>query len=141
MPQNTVYVGRPSRWGNPFKPNEYENIEDCLKDYRERIERIVDVQPDFLEPLVGKDLACWCSLDKPCHADVLLEILNPNKTLVDIITELLAKAEQNSILIMFCKELEASEDDNELEWFCNNQCSFHKLPLELYCFPLSVKDA
>jgi hypothetical protein len=25
--------------------------------------------------LKGKDLACWCSLDKPCHADVLLEFL------------------------------------------------------------------
>ena len=26
--------------------------------------------------LVGKDLACWCPLDQPCHADVLLEIAN-----------------------------------------------------------------
>lgn len=27
--------------------------------------------------LRGRDLACWCSLDAPCHADVLLEIANP----------------------------------------------------------------
>lgn len=26
--------------------------------------------------LQGKDLACWCPLDKPCHADVLLELAN-----------------------------------------------------------------
>ncbi len=26
--------------------------------------------------LAGKDLACWCPLDQPCHADVLLEIAN-----------------------------------------------------------------
>lgn len=26
--------------------------------------------------LAGKDLACWCDLDTPCHADVLLEIAN-----------------------------------------------------------------
>jgi hypothetical protein len=26
--------------------------------------------------LAGKDLACWCPLDKPCHADVLLELSN-----------------------------------------------------------------
>ena len=29
---------------------------------------------EWLEPLRGKDLACWCSLDQPCHADVLLEL-------------------------------------------------------------------
>lgn len=28
------------------------------------------------EELRGKDLACWCPLDKPCHADVLLEVAN-----------------------------------------------------------------
>lgn len=26
--------------------------------------------------LRGKDLACFCPLDKPCHADVLIEIAN-----------------------------------------------------------------
>lgn len=29
-----------------------------------------------LEELRGKDLACWCALDQPCHADVLLELAN-----------------------------------------------------------------
>lgn len=29
-----------------------------------------------LHELTGKDLACWCSLDAPCHADVLLELAN-----------------------------------------------------------------
>lgn len=28
--------------------------------------------------LRGKNLACWCKLDQPCHADVLLELANPN---------------------------------------------------------------
>jgi hypothetical protein len=27
--------------------------------------------------LAGKDLACWCPLDQPCHADVLLELVSP----------------------------------------------------------------
>lgn len=27
-----------------------------------------------IEELCGKDLACWCPLDQPCHADVLLEL-------------------------------------------------------------------
>ena len=32
--------------------------------------------PDWLAPLRGHDLACWCPLDQPCHADVLLELAN-----------------------------------------------------------------
>lgn len=35
----------------------------------------IDEPPDFA-PLRGLDLACWCPLDQPCHADVLLEIAN-----------------------------------------------------------------
>ena len=30
-----------------------------------------------ISPLRGHDLACWCPLDQPCHADVLLELANP----------------------------------------------------------------
>jgi Domain of unknown function (DUF4326) len=40
---------------------------------------IEDGPPDevaaWLEPLRGHDLACWCPLDRPCHANVLLELL------------------------------------------------------------------
>ena len=32
---------------------------------------------EWLAPLRGRDLACWCPLDQPCHADVLLELANP----------------------------------------------------------------
>jgi hypothetical protein len=36
-----------------------------------------DIIPyEFFEPLRGRDLACWCPLDQPCHADVLLELAN-----------------------------------------------------------------
>lgn len=38
-------------------------------------QRVVDGLPD-LAPLRGKNLACWCALDQPCHADVLLEMAN-----------------------------------------------------------------
>jgi hypothetical protein len=30
----------------------------------------------YLAPLRGKNLACWCKLDQPCHADVLLWLAN-----------------------------------------------------------------
>ena len=35
------------------------------------------VRDHNLEQLRGRDLACWCPLDQPCHADVLLELANP----------------------------------------------------------------
>ena len=34
--------------------------------------------PDLLEPLRNKNLACWCRLGEPCHADVLLDLSNSN---------------------------------------------------------------
>lgn len=67
MPPNTVYVGRPTKWGNPLTGV------DAVERYRE----YAATKPAaFFEPLRGKDLACWCPLDKPCHADILLEIAN-----------------------------------------------------------------
>lgn len=80
MPENTVYVGRPSKWGNPFVVGA-----PCLfgvrldrRDAVEHFRRITidGIDKDQLAELRGKDLACWCALDQPCHADVLLEWAN-----------------------------------------------------------------
>ena len=76
MPSNTVYVGRPTKWGNPYK----SKWADVVRLYRDDLESGISKEAVIimasLEELRGKDLACWCSLDKPCHADVLLEKLN-----------------------------------------------------------------
>jgi len=90
MPPNTVYVGRPTKWGNPFIPQCYEAWSAGCQ--RDAIEMAVDDFSQWMrgeeydlpfqqsvpsvEELRGKDLACWCPLDQPCHADVLLEIAN-----------------------------------------------------------------
>lgn len=46
----------------------------------EAFRQYIDVRPGWKEQLArelrGRDLACWCPLDEPCHADVLLEIAN-----------------------------------------------------------------
>jgi len=87
MPENTVYVGRPSVWANPFlsdhtrihSPRILQGVMDL---YRMHIENLLKQDPDFLRPLRGKNLACWCPLTNPkwecvyCHADVLLEMAN-----------------------------------------------------------------
>ena len=82
MPPNTVYVGRPSRWGNPFTDMDeaYERYwianQLNMRPYKElgfNSKMFVDTVRSGLR---GKNLACWCPLSQPCHADILLEIAN-----------------------------------------------------------------
>lgn len=77
MPENTVYVGRPTKWGNPFSPKRYGRI-GCIEMYRKWILDLIKYCPTIynLDVLKGKNLACWCPLDQPCHADVLLHLAN-----------------------------------------------------------------
>ena len=75
LPPGAIYVGRPSRWGNPYKVGEYTRAE-ALRLYRIYLdEKLKDGTID-LSPLIGKDLACSCSLSEPCHGDILLEKLS-----------------------------------------------------------------
>lgn len=80
MPPNTMSVARPSRWGNPFRVGQSHpahgwpmSREEAIKLHRAGAKR---THPDTLAELRGKNLACWCALDQPCHADVLLELAN-----------------------------------------------------------------
>lgn len=103
-PPNTVYVGRPSKWGNPYCVDGYnirdENDEPAAKDVQLREGRIMahrdyeaalycDQLPykldDVRRELRGKNLSCWCPLDGPCHADVLLEVANSEVTDFELI--------------------------------------------------------
>ena len=74
IPSGAVYVGRPSKWGNPFKIGEDGTREQVIEAYRLWILRGNPLK-DKLSELKGKDLVCWCA-PKPCHADVLLELAN-----------------------------------------------------------------
>lgn len=84
LPPHTIVVARPSKWSNPFTlevarkfhPGEAENLlrTRCVTAFRTYAGDIVG---QIRQELAGKNLACWCSLAVPCHADVLLEIANP----------------------------------------------------------------
>lgn len=79
MPAGAVYVGRPTKWGNPYHWQRMRGTEVVLM--RARVVRMYAQKPPDaalfeIEELRGKDLACWCPLDEPCHADVLLEWAN-----------------------------------------------------------------
>jgi hypothetical protein len=96
MPPNTIYVGRPTKWGNPFKVGDVvknhfgaefkiETVEGSINCYKNLI--LIKLNPGFifgqelimkadLSELKGKDLACFCKEGQPCHADILLELAN-----------------------------------------------------------------
>lgn len=109
MPENTVYVGRPSKWGNPFIVERsgavWRVISTLQRDIdsdqstrpiiatgdseREASEKAITIFRSALvegdlgfwssnvkEDLHGANLACWCPIGSPCHADVLLAIAN-----------------------------------------------------------------
>lgn len=120
MPENAIFVGRPSRWGNMWPIEKvrydvtrawdwsgstsvelwqalYRDLEErpsCFQCGAEPIARRVAVElfelvcqafalrapgayEEWLAPLRGHDLACWCPLDQRCHGDVLLRLANP----------------------------------------------------------------
>lgn len=104
MPPNCVSVCRPGRWGNPFGVDHWEKpvagspywsvvvlaTHKVLRRVHSKMEAVVCAirafrlyarlrlrrEPDWLEPLRGKDLACFCNRGAFCHADVLLELAN-----------------------------------------------------------------
>lgn len=92
MPEGAVFVGRPTAFGNPFKVSEANcdcgstngvcektiyrchTREAAVRMFRLDLQGLMIVK--IRHELRGKDLACWCPLDQPCHADILLEIAN-----------------------------------------------------------------
>lgn len=89
MPANTVKVDRSTKWGNPFIVGKHGTREDCVRLFRFLLAgclcitvdaECADAQRAYIKMarrdrrhLRGKNLACWCPLTAPCHADVLLE--------------------------------------------------------------------
>lgn len=78
IPADAIYVGRPSKWGNPYKvPSERlrDAAVELFRDYLTKDNLSLLAQ---IKELRGKDLVCWCA-PKRCHADVLLELANKDE--------------------------------------------------------------
>ena len=71
-----VYIGRPSKWGNPFRIGKDGNREQVINKYREWIKGQPILLSSLLE-LKDKVLGCWCT-PLACHGDVLIELLESN---------------------------------------------------------------
>lgn len=102
MPANTYYAGRPGKLGNPFiaiDKNDRSAVQKSVAYFRAWVTAhgnfsvpigpssgvSVSRVPHWNEPneirqlisqLAGKNLACFCRLDQPCHVDVILELAN-----------------------------------------------------------------
>lgn len=90
-PKGAVYVGRGTRWGNPYivgktivppvcaytpKPVHVRDAAHAVRLYKRWLLGSVVRCEDLVPLLAGRDLMCWCPLDAPCHADVLLSLAN-----------------------------------------------------------------
>jgi hypothetical protein len=69
-----VYVGRPSRWGNPYMVGNDGSRDEVIQRYYEYLLGRRDLMASLSE-LRGKDLVCWCA-PEACHAEILLELAN-----------------------------------------------------------------
>lgn len=75
-----VYIGRPSRWGNPFShiPGKGQFLVVSREEAIAKYEEWIKTQPDLmaaLPELKGKTLGCWCK-PQACHGDVLVRLAN-----------------------------------------------------------------
>lgn len=84
MPEGAVYVGRPTRWGNPYRvgdpdpmaPGHTLTAETAVRMYAWYLESRDELRADARRELAGRDLACWCKPGAPCHADELMRRAN-----------------------------------------------------------------
>lgn len=74
-PPEAVYIGRPSKFGNPFQIGKDGNREEVILKYRNYLQSRPALVEAAVRELAGKDLVCWCA-PSPCHGDVLLEVAN-----------------------------------------------------------------
>lgn len=81
LPPNTVYVGRGTKWGNPFPfdHQRYLGKAWAVEAYAQWLTSTLQgmtLLREHLQELKGKNLASWEKLDEPSHADLLLALAN-----------------------------------------------------------------
>ena len=69
-----VYIGRPSKWGNPFEIGKDGSRETVILKYYEYLLTSPSLMAEITE-LIGKVLGCWCA-PRPCHGDILADLAN-----------------------------------------------------------------
>jgi hypothetical protein len=73
-PNDAVYIGRPTKWGNPFVIGRDGTRQQVVQKYKDYILSNQSLLSQINE-LRGKDLVCFCA-PQQCHGDVLIELAN-----------------------------------------------------------------
>ncbi|OMD66894.1 DUF4326 domain-containing protein [Paenibacillus odorifer] len=79
-----VYIGRGSKWGNPFSHMDNTKAQFKVSTREEAIDKYrewIMTQPQLLNSLnelKGKTLCCYCK-PKSCHGDILAELADKNR--------------------------------------------------------------
>jgi hypothetical protein len=73
-----AYIGRGSLWGNPYVIGKHGDRDEVIRKFREYASAVILDRPDWLVPLEGRDLVCFCA-PLACHGDVLLEMIGEKK--------------------------------------------------------------
>lgn len=73
IPDDAIYVGRPTKWGNPYVVGRHGTRDAVIALYESYVERSGLISD--LDELRGRDLVCWCAPER-CHADVLVRLAN-----------------------------------------------------------------
>lgn len=73
-PADAIYIGRPTKWGNPFVIGKDGNRQEVVQKYKDYILANQSLLSQIHE-LRGKDLVCFCA-PQQCHGDVLIELAN-----------------------------------------------------------------
>jgi len=74
---HSIYIGRPSKWGNPFEIGRDGTREEVVEKFKTYLLNNNELMAS-LEELRGKNLLCWCA-PKACHGDILIELANSKK--------------------------------------------------------------
>lgn len=74
-PAGSVAIGRGSVWGNPFIIGPDGDRDTVISKFYHYAKWRLEREPKWLEPLIGKDLACYCS-PNPCHGNAIISLLS-----------------------------------------------------------------
>ena len=77
-PPGAIIVTRGTLWGNPYKIDDHTTRKQSLDFFRHHLKVMKEKSPyafeNYIAPLRGKDLACFCAPEEACHADILLQL-------------------------------------------------------------------
>lgn len=74
-PLGSVYIGRPTKWGNPFVIGRDGTRSEVVEKYKDWLYTQPELMAAAKKELKGRDLVCYCA-PQQCHGDILLLLVN-----------------------------------------------------------------